>query len=158
MPAEAERATTIVTLNAVASSFLISLSSSSLLRLVHSVPSRWVPGPSLLPLGCSQRPRGSLADSCGKSFPVASAMPSGGLLTYGQTAPIKRRRRYSGSSWAAWLRGLSRPLALVFLKALERESPVAPRRPGRHRHRDEGGLRDLRVGGAGQRRLPRMGP
>jgi len=38
IPAEAERATTIVTLNAVASSFLISLSSSSLLRLVHSVP------------------------------------------------------------------------------------------------------------------------
>src|SRR5260370_12723048 len=48
-------------------------------------------------------------------------------------------------------------LSLVLLEAVEREPPVAPRRAGGHRHRHEGGLRDLRVRGAGLRCLAGVG-
>src|SRR5262249_10928611 len=38
--------------------------------------------------------------------------------------------------------------ALVLVETLEREAPVAPRRPGRHRHGDEDHLPDLLVAGS----------
>src|SRR5712691_8638054 len=47
--------------------------------------------------------------------------------------------------------------ALVLLKALECQPAVAPRRSRGHRHRHEGRLRDLRVGGAGERGLLGVG-
>src|SRR5258705_578208 len=47
-------------------------------------------------------------------------------------------------------------LALVILKALQREAAVTPRCARGHGHRDEGGLRDLGVRSAGSRRLLRV--
>src|SRR5690242_7871142 len=59
------------------------------------------------------------------------------------TTPVTRPNRHSG--------------ALVLLEALQREPPVAPGGTGRHRHRHEGGLRDLRVRGPRLGRLLRVG-
>src|SRR5215472_15093168 len=55
-------------------------------------------------------------------------------------------------------RGLTSGSGLtVRRQALERKPSVTPCRSCRHRHRDEGGLRDLGLGGPGHRRLLRVG-